>query len=135
MRVGNVDMASGDVYAALHRYLTSAEALEQAVASDPVNPMTRRFFAPALGKVGEAFEASGQTRAALEQYQKDTGMQRRLMEADPQDAMSRNSYALTLQVEANLRSKTATGQALWPISGGPHDRTETLDAESAKPAA
>ena len=106
MKIGDVEMGSGNLDEGLRKYQSAVQELEAVVERDPLNPTTRLMLGLATGKVGRAFERAVQTQAALAQYKKSSEIQRRVLEADPQNAMYKNSYGLSLENYAQLLGKT-----------------------------
>jgi tetratricopeptide (TPR) repeat protein len=71
------------------------------------------FLAIAVGKVGRVLEESGDSKGALREYQRSSTLHRQLMQADPQNEMTRNSYALSLQMQADLVASRADAMPLY----------------------
>jgi eukaryotic-like serine/threonine-protein kinase len=106
MRIGDVERGSGDTKAGLRQYQTAVQALQTALARDPLAPNTRLLLGMAVGKVGSTFEAAGEYRTALAEYRKANEIQRGLLEADPRNAQTQSTYAFSLQDLAHLLAKT-----------------------------
>jgi tetratricopeptide (TPR) repeat protein len=84
--IGNVQMAQGDLAAALKAYNAGLAIRERLAQSDPGNTAWRRDLSVSYEKVGNVQVAQGDLAAALKSYQVDLAIAERLAQSDPANA-------------------------------------------------
>jgi tetratricopeptide (TPR) repeat protein len=85
-RFGAVQVAQGDLAAALKSYRDSLAIADRLATSDPGNAGWQRDLAESLGKVGDVQVAQGDLAAALKSYRDSLAIADRLAKSDPSNA-------------------------------------------------
>jgi tetratricopeptide (TPR) repeat protein len=82
-RVGDVQVAQGDLAAALRSYRASHGIFEHLAKADPGNAGWQRDLAVSHNKIGDVQRAQGYLAVALRSYQASLAIKERLAKADP----------------------------------------------------
>jgi tetratricopeptide (TPR) repeat protein/pimeloyl-ACP methyl ester carboxylesterase len=85
-RLGDVQVAQGDLKAALKSYSDSLAIAERLAQSDPGNAGWQRDLSVSYNKVGDMQEAQGDLKAALKSYSDGLAIAERLAQSDPGNA-------------------------------------------------
>jgi tetratricopeptide (TPR) repeat protein len=85
-RIGDVQVAQGDLTAALNSYQDSLGIRERLAASDPGNAGWQRDVSVSYNKIGDVQVAQGDLTAALKSYSDSLAIAERLAQSDPGNA-------------------------------------------------
>jgi tetratricopeptide (TPR) repeat protein len=135
-RIGDVQMAQGDLAAALKSYEAKRDIISSLARSNPGNAFLYRDLSVSYQKVGDVLEAQGNLPEALKFYQGGLAIADRLAKSDPGNAgwqrdlsVSYNNIGGVLEAQGNLPealkshqdslaiadrlAKSDPGNALW----------------------
>ena len=102
-RVGNVQMAQGDLPAALTSYQAAFAIADRLAKSDPSNAGWQRDLSVAYNKIGDVHVVQGNLPAALASYQAGLAIAQRLAKADPGNTGWQRDLAISTARSATCR--------------------------------
>ena len=82
-RIGNTELAQGDLAAALTSFQAGMAITQKLAAADPGNDEGQRDLAVSYDKIGDTEKAQGNLAAALTSFQADMAIAQKLAAADP----------------------------------------------------
>ncbi|MGJ0395076.1 MAG: tetratricopeptide repeat protein [Methylocystis sp.] len=85
-KIGDVQVARGDLKAALQSYADSRTIVERLAKADPGNAEWQRDLSVSYNRIGDVQKAQGDLKAALQSYADSRAIRERLAKADPGNA-------------------------------------------------
>ncbi|GAB4198968.1 MAG: hypothetical protein Tsb002_34230 [Wenzhouxiangellaceae bacterium] len=101
--LGAIQIALGDLNAALQAFQQSYDILKSLADDDPSSASARRDLAVSLSQIGNVRQAQGDLNAALLAFQQSLAIAQRLADDDPSSASARHDLAVSLSQIGNVR--------------------------------
>ena len=105
-KVGDVQIAQGDLAGALKSYRDSLAIIDRLAKSDPGNAGWQRELSVSLNKVGDGQTAQGDLAGALNSYRDSLAIIDRLAKSDPNNAGWQSDLSVSLNKVGNVLAGT-----------------------------
>ena len=122
LRLGEVDMARGDLSESMKHEKKGLVIAESAANADPANTARQLDYSLSLEKIGDVLQAQGQFSKALERYEAALAVINHLAKAEPNNAewqrdrsVTHNKIGDVLRVQGNLTAALKNYTASFAI--------------------
>jgi tetratricopeptide (TPR) repeat protein len=122
LRLGEIDMARGNLSGSMDHHAKALSICEHAVATNPGNAEWQQDHSVSLEKIGDVFQAQGNLQASLENYKASFAIADVLAQAQPANAerqrdlsVSYNKVGDVLRAQGNLPASLDNYKASFTI--------------------